>query len=183
MKALLEFILSLFSSKKVEARIESQPEIEPEIVAYEEEIEKEVEEKVVEFIPIAYKNESERLKKEFTQLASKNTVLYDMLIDINEFANREFGKGVLITMIYRKQSEQDYLYRNSAKYAKRKFKSPHQFWHAVDLRSRTFTAEEIARMVEYINYEYDDVNYYKFSADYHEVGKNGLHFHLQFAAK
>lgn len=135
-----------------------------------------------EHIPIAFKNDSKRLKDEYSKLFKKNPELFEIIDTLNDMANKEFGKNVLITMIYRTQSEQDYLYRNSAKYAARKFKSPHQFWHGVDLRSRTFEPEEIAKMVEYINEEYNQENHYRFTADYHTVGA-GFHFHIQFARK
>lgn len=135
-----------------------------------------------DIFPIDYKNDSQRLKDEYRKLSSKNGKLYDIVNDLNTFSNKNFGKSILLTMVYRLESEQDYLYRNSEKYKQRKFKSPHQFWHAVDLRSRTFSKEEIKIMVDYVNVKYNDDNYYRFTADYHTVGA-GWHFHLQFAKK
>ena len=151
-----------------------------DLVDYETEIE--YDENVKEEIAIAFKNDSQRLRDEFTELDRKNPRLADIIEDLNDYAVENFGKGVLITMIYRTQAEQDYLYRNSERYRVRKFKSPHQFWHGVDLRSRTFNPEEIAKMVEYINNKYNEENYYRFSADYHTVGA-GYHFHINFVSK
>ena len=148
-----------------------------EILEYEQEIEDFY--KVVE-VPIKVKNNSERLMEELKDLDKKNSKLLDIIEDLHDFALENFNKGILVTMIYRTQKEQDYLYRNSERYAIRKFKSPHQFWHGVDLRSKTFSPEQIGRMVEYINEKYNRENHYRFTADYHTVGA-GYHFHIQFA--
>lgn len=122
---------------------------------------------------------TDRCKKEYASLMSKNRPLRDLIDDVSRYSVDNFDKPVLITMISRTQEEQDYLYRNSEKYKKKKFKSPHQFWHAVDLRSRTFSDKEITQLVDYINETYNDKNYYKFTAMCHSVG-NGMHFHIQY---
>lgn len=126
-----------------------------------------------------FKNESKRLKDEFKNLDNKNPDLYKILYEIEDYCVKNFNKSILITMIYRTQEEQDYLYRNSEKYKKRKFKSPHQFWHAADLRSWTFNEDEINLLVDYINKSYNLENYYKWTAKCHNVGA-GDHFHIQF---
>lgn len=134
-------------------------------------------------VPVKFKNKSTRLENEYNKLKTKNPTLYKIVQELNEYANEMYDKNLLVTMIYRKQSEQDYLYRNSSRYKQRKFKSPHQFWHAIDLRSRTFTDIEIADMVGYVNSKYDDKNHYRFTADFHQVGNNGFHFHINYAKK
>lgn len=163
MKAFLELILSLFGKKDPEKLIDL------ELVEDREDL----------VIPIEYKKGSQRLVKEFNSLKTKNVHLYNILIELNEFTNREFDKGIVITMIGRTSAEQDYLYRNSAKYKIRQFKSPHQFDHAIDIRSRTFTDQEIGKIVEWLNKNNDQANYYKWTAKAHDVG-SGMHFHIQF---
>ena len=126
------------------------------------------------------KNDSQRLKDEFVNLRKENKPLWDLLVDLYKWVDKEFGKDTVMTMLYRTQEEQDYLYRDSERYDKKPFKSPHQFYHAVDLRSFIYTKEERDRMVEYLNSKYDSSNYYKWTAKVHEVGSNGLHFHIQY---
>lgn len=127
------------------------------------------------------KNASERLKNELSELPDKNPELYGLLMDLCAFVEANYKKDVVITMIYRTQEEQDWLYRDSAKYKKRKFKSPHQFWHAIDLRSWIYTEKERKEMVKFLNERGSaQNNYYNWTAKVHEVGNNGLHFHVQF---
>jgi hypothetical protein len=131
---------------------------------------------------ILFKNDSERLKEEFNELAIKNVYLSRLIVDAQNYCYTNFQKNIVITMIYRTQEEQDSIYKDDARYKVKKFKSPHQFFHASDLRSSTFTPEEIKKLVDYLNLTYDENNYYKFTAMCHDVGL-GEHFHIQFAKK
>lgn len=126
------------------------------------------------------KNESHRIKKELKALRNENKPLLKLMLDLYHYVEDTFDKDVVITMIYRTSAEQDYLYRNSARYKKRKFKSPHQFYHAIDIRSSIYTKEERIAITSYLNSKYDSNNYYNWTAKVHEVGDNGLHFHIQF---
>ena len=137
------------------------------------------------FEPILYKNNSTRLERELADLPKKykNEGLYNLIVELNEYTNRTFKKPVLITMVGRTQAEQDHLYRNSARYQKKKFLSPHQLWHAVDIRSHHFTLSEIKQIEERVNKKYNGSNYYKWTAKYHKVGSGGLHFHIQWVDK
>lgn len=173
-------ILELFSKSKTKKE-EAKTSI-PQMKSYEAEnkASKETKAKAKTPIqPVRYKNDNARLKKEYSQLKSKNKKLQSVIEDLNKFSQKEFKKVLTITMIYRTQEEQDYLYRNSAKYKKRKFKSPHQFWHAIDIRSKTFTNDQIQKMVDYLNNKYDAKNYYRWTAKCHTIG-HGMHFHIQF---
>lgn len=184
MKALIEIIMSLFSSKKKEEKKQTSVDV-VHIKEYEKEnvaAKKETVKKNIVIEPIQMKNDSKRLKTEYKQLMSKNMYMYNLLTDLNSFTQKQFKKGLVITMIFRTDAEQDYLYANSAKYQKRKFKSPHQFWHAVDVRSKTFTQAEIKKMVDYLNKKHNGPNYYKWTAKCHSIG-HGMHFHIQFAKK
>ena len=130
---------------------------------------------------IEFKDNSIRLKNEFNDLKVKNPTLYDILIDLNEFANKQYSKNVIITMIFRSDAEQDFIYKDDARYLAKPFKSPHQFWHGVDIRSWTFSADEITEIEEYLNSKWNKGNYYKWVAKCHNVG-HGDHFHIQFGA-
>lgn len=121
------------------------------------------------------KNDSTRIKKELVSLREKNRPLFDLIIDLYKWVDREFNKDTVMTMIYRTQEEQEGIYGLNTKK-----KSPHQFWHAIDIRSRIYTKEEQDRMVEYMNNKYNKNNYYKWTAKVHEVGEHGMHFHIQY---
>lgn len=120
-----------------------------------------------------------RYEKELKELITKNKPLYNLLLDIDAYSTEFFKKEIVITMIFRTEAEQNYLYRNSARYKAKKFKSPHQFWHAADIRSFIYTKSQIDELVDFINDKYNDSNYYKFTADCHDVG-SGMHFHIQY---
>ena len=173
MKALIELILSLFQDKKKPKPIK-ETVVDKDLVEARDESEE-------EYIPIRYKNDQQRLKDEFKQLQLKNAYLHNLANELNDYTNKKFKKGIVITMIYRTQAEQDYLYRNSKKYAKKKFKSPHQFWQGLDIRSRTFTPAEIRDIVAWLNRKHNkNQGYYKWTAKCHNVG-SGRHFHIQFS--
>lgn len=134
-------------------------------------------------LPLEFKDNSVRLKNEYDTLSSKNQALKDLIDDVARFVKKETGKTLVITMIYRTQEEQDNLYKNDPKYAVRKFKSPHQFWHSVDLRSRIFTDEEIRKIESYINQKYNPINYYNWTAKNHRIIGNVDHFHIQLSKR
>ena len=131
---------------------------------------------------IKFKSNSKRLKQELLDLEKENKNLFDLLADLNLFCTINFSKDAVITMIYRTQEEQDNLYRNSPKYKKRKFKSSHQFWHGVDIRSWNFTPKQVNKIEEYLNSKYNKTNFYKWTAKAHNVG-SGIHFHIQYTRR
>jgi len=180
MKQILEILMALFGKKKEQPKIkEPHSDQTPEEDVVDQTLLDARKEDQEIHTPIHFKDESARLKQEWEQLDVKNEGLYDLILDLNEYTNKKFKKGLVITMIYRTQAEQDHLYRNSEKYKKKPFTSPHQFWQAVDLRSRTFTAEEIRLMVNWINRKYNKSNYWKWTAKAHDIG-SGMHFHIQW---
>ena len=135
-----------------------------------------------ELMAIKAKNNSKRIIEEIWELKSKNKPLLKLLFDVRDYCMDMFEKDIVITMIYRTDDEQDMIYRDNNRYQKKKFKSPHQFFHALDLRSNTFEKEEIEELVKYLNDKYDDSNFYKFTAMCHNVG-HGNHFHIQYYKK
>lgn len=173
MKSIIDLILSFFKPRSLEETVDLT------IVGDREELHTPINTSPTGTFSIAFKNDSPRLKREFSELETKNKEFRDLLKDLNAYTNSEFGKNIIITMIYRTKAEQDYLYRNNAKYKKRNFKSPHQFHHGGDLRSRTFTQSEITQTVEWLNKRYNSTNYYKWTAKCHDVG-SGMHFHIQY---
>lgn len=174
MKALIELILLLFSKKGRERKrvVKREASVNSALIESREKEEDSND-------PIAYKNSRKRLQDEHKTLINENIALYNVLAEIDTYVWDKYQKNVIITMIYRTQAEQDYLYRNSDKYAKKKFKSPHQFWHGVDIRSRVFTRAEIKDIVAWVNRRYNRENYYKWTAKCHDIG-SGMHFHIQF---
>jgi len=135
---------------------------------------------------IEYKNDSNRLRQEHKELETKNPKLYIVLLDCGVFCKEKFNKNVVITMIYRTEAEQDDLYKDSEKYKVKKFKSPHQFFHAFDLRSSIFETNEKKILVDYLNTKYNISNYYKFTALCHDIDGNGPqaeHFHVNYVKK
>lgn len=134
-----------------------------------------------EIKPIKFKNDSDRMKREFDDLNDHNPNLRTLLEDLNHFVNDNFKKELVITMIFRTQEEQDAIYANDEKYKKKKFKSPHQLMHGVDIRSETFSQEEKDKMVEFLNNKGKELsNYYSWTAKVHQVGQGALHFHIQY---
>ena len=133
--------------------------------------------------PIEFKNGSNRLKSEYDTLSSKNQALKLLIDDLAFFIKDNLNKTLVITMIYRTQEEQDGLYKNDPKYQIRKFKSPHQFWHSVDIRSLIFTDLEIKQIEDYLNKKYNPTNYYNWTARNHKISGQQFHFHIQFSSK
>lgn len=132
---------------------------------------------------LKFKNDSQRLVDEHKKLKSTNSGLFDLIEQLISYVSSKYKKDVIITMIYRTQEEQDKIYANDEKYKQKKFKSPHQLWHSVDIRSFIFTKREITELVDYINLNFNAKNWYKWTAKCHEVQGNGEHFHIQFLNK
>ena len=141
------------------------------------------EEKVKTPDPIFIKFKSDRIAEEFKLLPSKNKELYDLAVDLSEFIKNSFSKELVLTMILRTDSEQDDIYKNDAKYKIKKFKSPHQFWHALDIRSHTFDPLQISKIEDYLNEKYNKSNHYGWTAKWHKVSGQAYHFHIQYIKK
>ena len=126
------------------------------------------------------KNDSDRIKSEFSSLRKENKPLARLIIDLYRYVDKQHKKDVVMTMIFRKQSEQDSIYRDNPKYKKKPWKSPHQFWQAVDIRSKIFNDDEIKDIENYLNSKYNSSNYYKWTAKCHKVSGGAYHFHIQY---
>ena len=132
-------------------------------------------------LEVQYKDPTRHLV-EIEQLKVDNPGLMYVLEFIRNFSQNTYNKEVTVTMILRTEAEQDHLYRNSTKYKAKKFRSPHQFGQAIDLRSKTFTIQEIDALVNATNNTFNSTNAYKPTAMYHDIG-SGLHFHIQYVRK
>lgn len=138
---------------------------------------------------LKFKNEDARLKHEYNDLDASNKFLKSLIEDLVKFVAKEFkdkdgkDKDVTITMIGRTQAEQAEIYKDDPKFQKKPFKSPHQLMHAVDIRSHTFTPEEIKKIEDYLNEKYNSNNVYAWTAKCHEVANHGEHFHIQYYPK
>jgi len=135
---------------------------------------------------IQVKNGSSRLTNEIWELKKHNKPLLKVLLATRNFVKKNFGKDITLTMIYRTDDEQDNIYRGKSRrgrfYDVNPWKSPHQFYAAFDLRSRTFTSKEIDTLVSYLNDKYNKTNYFRFTAMCHDIGL-GSHFHVQYKKK
>lgn len=134
---------------------------------------------------IAKKTQAKRLKLEIKQLRKNNRPLLKLMVDLYHWAEENLNKDIIVTMISRTQDEQDSLYKgiiskSGREYDKRPWKSPHQFQHAIDIRSKIYDQGEREGIVKYLNTRYNDTNYYGKTAMVHEVGNHGMHFHIQY---
>jgi len=93
--------------------------------------------------------------------------------------------NITITDVYRSQEEQDNIYLNSddpelvKKYKKKPWKSVHQYWRGVDIRTtdmRGKMAYRISNLLAQI--PYDENRPQKKTAIFHNVG-TGQHCHIQ----
>lgn len=131
---------------------------------------------------MSLKFKTNRIIHEYAALANENRPLLELIIDLSFHVEEEYKKNLTITHLYRTEEEQDYFYRSNSKYQKKPWKSPHQVYAALDLRSRTFTKEEREHITEYLNKKYNPTNYFRFTAKVHDIG-HGEHWHVQYKKK
>lgn len=117
-----------------------------------------------------------REKEEYDKLVGTNTDLYTIIISLDTFCRLEFHKEITITSVFRTQEEHTALYAQTPP-EKRPATSPHCKWNAVDIRSAGFEAEEINRMLAYLN-QFKNVSG-KPTALYHQIAGGAPHFHIQ----
>lgn len=114
-------------------------------------------------------------RDEWLQLGVKNEKLRELVIDLEETLRLMYGKDVVLTSVFRRQDEQDALYKDEEK---KVAKSPHSYWKAVDIRSRHLTQSEIDFVVSYLNTKYKNANG-KPVAIYHSLKSGAPHVHIQ----
>jgi len=124
------------------------------------------------------KFKTDRIQKEFesNQLPWKLVRIIQM---IENFCLAKYNYEITITDILRTQEEQDAIYEYSDKYREKPWKSVHQVWRGVDLRTRDMPSEAINEISDMVNkIQYDPNRPEKKSCIYHNVGA-GIHLHLQ----
>jgi hypothetical protein len=104
----------------------------------------------------------------------KNPKLLDLLIDLSEFCELMYKKNIVLTSVFRDETEQAELYKQSTH---KVLKSAHGTYEAVDLRSSTFTAHEIETICSYLNTKYKNKNGKKVAIA-HAIPGNVMHFHI-----
>lgn len=121
------------------------------------------------------KFKTDRIKNEFDWKKIKPKLI--RLIElISLYVELKYKKNILITGLIRTQAEQDSIYKNNPKYKKKPWRSVHEFGRGGDLRSWTFTKEQIADIKKFANM----IPYRKGknTCVVHNVGR-GIHFHFQ----
>lgn len=176
MTYLLKLIMGLFKKEKPVRKIRKKEDRKTSIPR--EEIKKVVKEEKKPKGVLKAKNDSDRIKAELVHIKRVNKDLFDLLVDLSRWVAEEFERDTIITMLYRTQEEQERIYGKGTKR-----KSPHQFYHAADIRSRIFSDEEIKRIEDYLNNKYDSTNYYRWTAKNHKVAGGTYHFHIQYIRK
>lgn len=119
------------------------------------------------------KYKTNRTKSEYKTIFEKNLELHQIVSKMAFIAEYRYGKNLVITEVFRTQSEQDRYYRG-----KRQFTSPHQRWLAIDIRSKNFTKQQVKELVAFVNKDVKH-NTYIPTAFFHDVGL-GPHIHVQF---
>lgn len=126
---------------------------------------------------IEFKSEEEREEFEDARLNNK---LKNIIKMMSIYTNIRFDKNIIVTEVYRAQEEQDRVYKDNEKYRESPWKSTHQFWRAVDLRSWTFEENEIEEILDILNKIPYDINRpQKKTAIYHKTKYGAKHIHIQ----
>jgi len=128
-------------------------------------------------IPHILKFKTDRIAKEWESEKIPQK-LRDTVILGAFYSFTYFKKPLVLTGIYRTPQEQYDIYKDNPAFIESPWKSNHQVWRAIDLRSRIYTPDEIRRLMEVFNsIPYRDGK--KKTAVYHKVGDNSFHFHIQ----
>lgn len=112
-----------------------------------------------------------KIEKEYHELPIHNRRMHMLLKALEIFCELELKKDVTLTEIYRDPAQ------NAAVGGIPN--SPHMTWEGVDLRSSTFTADEIERIKAFLNtFRFRNG---KLVCVYHAVPGGAFHFHIQYA--
>jgi len=125
---------------------------------------------------------TKRIEEEYYKLPDIGKLILDYT---DNFSRNNFNKEIVVTHIFRKQKEQDSIYKGMSmrgrKYSIHPWYSDHQFWQAADIRSRIYNEDEILKIKDYINtnFRYNNKGIAKL-VTYHEINHHGLHFHIRW---
>ena len=102
--------------------------------------------------------------------------LLDILNFVDHYMEAKYNYTITVTDTIRTQKEQDRIYKDNAKYKKKKFNSVHQYARGADISVKGMNIEMINDLVSVLNrIKYSDK--YK-TATHHDVGA-GDHIHIQ----
>ncbi|WP_158684266.1 hypothetical protein [Methylobacterium sp. 285MFTsu5.1] len=122
------------------------------------------------------------LQPQYVKLQHFNPALCSIVQKLADYVSSSFNKDVIVTCIYRSQSENDSIYKNVTK--KKKI-TAHGVWAAIDIRSHGLE-DNIPDMLKFLN-AYNSTNANKTksgqTAIFHEIVGHGPHFHIQYQKK
>lgn len=117
-------------------------------------------------------------KHEWAELDIKNPKLHKLVALLDEYTQLNFDKEITLTEIFRTKEEFDALY-SATPAEKRPADSPHCHWLAADIRSSTFSDEELDKIRIFLNtFKYKDGS--KPVCLIHAIAGNVKHVHVQF---
>ena len=123
---------------------------------------------------IKFKNNSDRIKKEWAELNKKNRDLREIVEYYSRIVWILWRKHCTLTDIFRTDAEQRKIYPGQPKK-----KSVHQFWRGVDVRDNLeYWQEEVMRRIINNKFFYDKNRPKLKTLLYHNVGR-GSHGHIQ----
>lgn len=121
---------------------------------------------------------TDRIRKEFLELQSRNPHLFSLLDELNIWVSNNLRKDIVITHLYRTKAEHDALYAQTPP-EKRPKLSPHTLWQAADIRSKGFTDQEIGAIVKFITNRFKNPSG-KPTAFAHAIAGGAFHVHIQY---
>lgn len=123
----------------------------------------------IENIEIQFK--SERLQQEWSS-PELDVRLRAIILALAEHIDRNYGKPLVITSIFRSDTEQKNIYGADTEKV-----SPHQYWRAIDIRTWIYEQDEVTGILAFLNKWWPRGDRYPL-AIYHDVGR-GAHIHIQ----
>lgn len=120
---------------------------------------------------------SSRLESEWNS-GELDPLVKEMIDTIQNYSVMKFKKNIMVTCIFRFDDEQDQVYKDNEEYQKNPWKSNHQYWRAVDIRTRIFTQNEKMDIYDTINgnYAYDPKRPHKTSCVIYDNPWLPIHF-------
>jgi hypothetical protein len=124
------------------------------------------------------KYRDDRSKKEFGMIDAR---LQAILYFVEGYTRQNFDKEITLTHLIRTKEEQDRIYGANPRYVANPWTSVHQVNRGADIRSHSFTTDEINMIVNIVNSLFVYNNNLQ-TCIYHDVGA-GAHIHFQVPHK
>lgn len=117
-----------------------------------------------------------RQAKEFPEITDR---LKSLVYLAKHYMLSKYNYEITITDVLRTQEEQDSIYGDNTNYIEKPWKSVHQYFRGVDIRSKDMTGPMINDLRDLLNtIPYDENRPNKKTCIVKDVGR-GLHFHIQ----